>query len=54
MGGLLILVAALVPALAVSLYTIPGVTILLATLACALIGFSDDYLKVSGAAARSG
>ena len=46
MGGLLILVAALVPALAVSLYTIPGVTILLATLACALIGFSDDYLKV--------
>ena len=45
MGGLLILVAALVPALVVSLYTIPGVTILLATLACALIGFSDDYLK---------
>ncbi len=45
MGGLLILVAALVPALAVSLYTIPGATILLATLACALIGFSDDYLK---------
>ena len=38
----------------VSLYTIPGVTILLATLACALIGFSDDYLKVSGAVARSG
>ena len=47
MGGLLILVAALVPALAVSLYTIPGVTIMLATLACALIGFSDDYLKTA-------
>ena len=46
MGGLLILFAALVPALVVSLYTIPGVTILLATLACALIGFSDDFLKV--------
>ena len=46
MGGLLILFAALVPALVVSLYTIPGVTIMLATLACALIGFSDDYLKV--------
>ncbi|MGI8974736.1 MAG: phospho-N-acetylmuramoyl-pentapeptide-transferase [Gaiella sp.] len=46
MGGLLILVAAVAPFLVVSLYTIPGVTILLATLACALIGFADDYLKV--------
>ena len=46
MGGLLILVAALVPALVVSLYTIPGITIVLATLGCALIGFADDYLKV--------
>ena len=34
------------PALVVSFYTIPGVTILLATLACALLGFTDDYLKV--------
>ena len=46
MGGLLILVAAFVPALVVSLYTIPGVTILLATLGCGLIGFADDFLKV--------
>ena len=46
MGGLLILVAALVPALAVSLYTVPGVTIILATLGCAFIGFADDFLKV--------
>ena len=46
MGGLLILVAALIPALAVSLYTVPGVTIILATLGCGLIGFADDYLKV--------
>jgi phospho-N-acetylmuramoyl-pentapeptide-transferase len=46
MGGLLILVAALTPALAVSLYTIPGVTVLLATLACALLGFADDFLKL--------
>jgi len=46
MGGLLILIAALTPALAVSLYTIPGITILLATLACALLGFADDFLKV--------
>ena len=34
MGGLLILLAALVPAFAVSLYTVPGLTILLATIAC--------------------
>ena len=46
MGGLLIIVAAFVPALIVSLYTIPGVTILLATLGCGLIGFADDFLKV--------
>jgi phospho-N-acetylmuramoyl-pentapeptide-transferase len=46
MGGLLILVAALVPGFALSLYTIPGITILLATIACALIGFADDFLKV--------
>ena len=46
MGGLLILVAALTPALVVSLYTVPGVTILVATLGCGVIGFADDYLKV--------
>jgi phospho-N-acetylmuramoyl-pentapeptide-transferase len=46
MGGLLILVAALIPAVAVSLYTIPGVTVILATLACGLLGFADDFLKV--------
>ena len=46
MGGLLILVAAFIPAFAVCLYTIPGVTILLATLGCGLLGFADDFLKV--------
>jgi phospho-N-acetylmuramoyl-pentapeptide-transferase len=46
MGGLLIIVAAIIPALLVSLYTISGITILLATLSCALIGFADDFLKV--------
>jgi phospho-N-acetylmuramoyl-pentapeptide-transferase len=46
MGGLLILVSAVLPVLAVSLYTVPGLTVLLATLACAAIGFGDDYLKV--------
>jgi phospho-N-acetylmuramoyl-pentapeptide-transferase len=46
MGGLLLLAAAVVPILVVSLYTVPGLTVLLATLACALIGFADDALKV--------
>ena len=46
MGGLLILAAAIAPFLAVSLYTVPGVTLLVATLGCGLIGFADDFLKV--------
>jgi phospho-N-acetylmuramoyl-pentapeptide-transferase len=46
MGGLLILFAAVAPFLAVSLYTQPGMTLLFATVACGLIGFADDYLKV--------
>jgi len=46
MGGVLILFAALAPFLVVSLYTVPGLTVLLATLACAVIGFGDDFLKV--------
>jgi phospho-N-acetylmuramoyl-pentapeptide-transferase len=46
MGGLLILVAAMLPFLALSVYTRPGVTVILATLGCGLIGFLDDYLKV--------
>jgi phospho-N-acetylmuramoyl-pentapeptide-transferase len=46
MGGLLIIVAATAPFLVVSTYTWPGLTVLLATLACAAIGFADDFLKV--------
>ncbi len=46
MGGLLILFAAVAPFVVVSLYTIPGLTVLVATLACAVIGFGDDFLKV--------
>jgi phospho-N-acetylmuramoyl-pentapeptide-transferase len=46
MGGLLILFAAVLPFAIVSLYTIPGVTVILATIACAGIGFADDLLKV--------
>jgi phospho-N-acetylmuramoyl-pentapeptide-transferase len=46
MGGLLILVAAAIPFLALSVYTQPGLTVLFATIGCGLIGFLDDYLKV--------
>jgi phospho-N-acetylmuramoyl-pentapeptide-transferase len=46
MGGLLILVAAVVPFLSLSVYTLPGLTVLFATIGCGLIGFLDDYLKV--------
>jgi len=46
MGGLLILFSAIAPFLVVSLYTVPGLTLLVATVGCALIGFADDFLKV--------
>jgi phospho-N-acetylmuramoyl-pentapeptide-transferase len=46
MGGLMILFAATAPFLVVSTYTLPGTTVLLAALACGLIGFADDFLKV--------
>jgi phospho-N-acetylmuramoyl-pentapeptide-transferase len=46
MGGLLILFAAILPFAIVSLYTIPGLTVMLVTLLCATIGFADDFLKV--------
>ena len=46
MGGLLFLVAAIIPFLAFSLYTTPALVVLGVTTGCALIGFADDYLKV--------
>jgi phospho-N-acetylmuramoyl-pentapeptide-transferase len=46
MGGLLILFAALAPFLVLSVYTLPGLTVMGTTLGCGLIGFADDYLKV--------
>jgi phospho-N-acetylmuramoyl-pentapeptide-transferase len=46
MGGLLILVAAILPVLALSLYTLPVVGLLIVTIGCGAIGFADDYLKV--------
>jgi phospho-N-acetylmuramoyl-pentapeptide-transferase len=46
MGGLLILASAVVPFLFLSQYTAEGMTVLFMVLGCALIGFTDDYLKV--------
>jgi phospho-N-acetylmuramoyl-pentapeptide-transferase len=46
MGGLLIVGAATIPFLALSQYTVEGLTVLFVTLGCAAIGFIDDYLKV--------
>jgi phospho-N-acetylmuramoyl-pentapeptide-transferase len=46
MGGMLILFAALAPFLVLSVYTLPGLTVMGTTLCCGLIGFADDYLKV--------
>jgi phospho-N-acetylmuramoyl-pentapeptide-transferase len=46
MGGLLILASAVIPFLAVSQYTAEGLTVLFVILGCAVIGFSDDYLKI--------
>ena len=46
MGGLLILGSAVIPFLVLSQYTPEGMTILFIMLGCALIGFTDDYLKL--------
>ena len=46
MGGLLILLAAVIPFLALSEYTLPALTVLFVALGCGLIGFADDFLKV--------
>src|SRR5919108_4034046 len=47
MGGLLMLGVAAAAFLAVSRYTVPALTVLFVTLACAAIGFTDDFLKVT-------
>jgi phospho-N-acetylmuramoyl-pentapeptide-transferase len=46
MGGLLIIASAVVPFLFLSKYTAEGLTVLFMVLGCALIGFTDDYLKL--------
>ena len=46
MGGLLILLCASLPFLALSRYTLPALTVLFLTVSCAAIGFLDDFIKV--------
>jgi phospho-N-acetylmuramoyl-pentapeptide-transferase len=46
MGGLLIIASAVIPFLFLSQYTAEAMTVLFVTLGCALIGFTDDYLKL--------
>ncbi len=46
MGGLLILLCALLPFLALSSYTLPALTVLFVTVACGAIGFLDDFIKL--------
>ena len=47
MGGLLILFAATVAFLPVTHYTLRGLTVLFALLACGSIGFLDDFIKLT-------
>src|SRR5918911_4516504 len=47
MGGLLILMAMAVPFLALGRYTTPALTVFFVTLACAAIGFVDDFIKLT-------
>ncbi|HLZ48485.1 MAG TPA: phospho-N-acetylmuramoyl-pentapeptide-transferase [Candidatus Limnocylindria bacterium] len=47
MGGLLILFAATVAFLPVTHYTLRGLTVLFAALACGAIGFLDDFTKLT-------
>jgi phospho-N-acetylmuramoyl-pentapeptide-transferase len=46
MGGLLILLCALIPFLALSGFTLPALTVLFLTVACGAIGFADDFIKL--------
>jgi phospho-N-acetylmuramoyl-pentapeptide-transferase len=46
MGGLLIVGASVLPFLVLSQYTAEALTVLFATVGCAAIGFTDDYLKL--------
>jgi phospho-N-acetylmuramoyl-pentapeptide-transferase len=47
MGGLLTLGTAALGFLALSVYTVPALTVLFVTLACGAIGFADDFIKLT-------
>jgi phospho-N-acetylmuramoyl-pentapeptide-transferase len=47
LGGLLIMIAMSIAFLAMSEFTIPAITVFLVTLACAAIGFTDDFIKLT-------
>jgi phospho-N-acetylmuramoyl-pentapeptide-transferase len=47
MGGLLFIIAAAIPFLALSNYTLPGLAVFGVMLGCAAIGFADDYRKLT-------
>jgi phospho-N-acetylmuramoyl-pentapeptide-transferase len=47
MGGLLFIIAASIPFLALSEYTLPGLTVFGLMLGCAAIGFVDDFTKLT-------
>jgi phospho-N-acetylmuramoyl-pentapeptide-transferase len=47
MGGLLIVLAATVAFVALSRYTVAGLTVFGITLACAAVGFLDDFMKIT-------
>jgi phospho-N-acetylmuramoyl-pentapeptide-transferase len=46
-GGILILATATIGYLALSVYTVPALTVLFVTLACGLVGFLDDVVKLT-------
>ncbi len=46
MGGLLIMLCAFLPFLALSRYTLPALTVLFVTIGCGAIGFLDDFIKL--------
>ncbi len=46
MGGLLILLCAVLPFLALSRYTLPALTVLFVTVGCGAVGFLDDFIKL--------
>jgi phospho-N-acetylmuramoyl-pentapeptide-transferase len=46
MGGLLILLAATIPFLTLTTYTLPALTVIGIAVGCGLIGFADDFVKL--------